>query len=137
MKTKYNLIHILLITTFLSILLSSCNLSKVKIGEVRMMYGTNEDGRISYDIRTFTGIERGSVQAETGETISFTYQAVLDKGSLMIEWQDPNGEVMWQKNLVESDQGAEEIEIKSSGEYVIITQGKGAAGNFDVSWQVK
>jgi hypothetical protein len=102
-----------------------------------MMYGTNEDGRISYDIRTFTGIERGSVQAETGETISFTYQAVLDKGSLMIEWQDPNGVVMWQKNLVESDQGAEEIEIKSSGEYVIITQGKGAAGNFDVSWQVK
>jgi hypothetical protein len=102
-----------------------------------MMYGTNEVGRISYDISTFTGIERGSVQAETGQTISFTYQAVLDKGSLVIEWQDPHGEVMWQKNLVESDHGDDEIEIDTPGEYMIIIQGKGVGGNFDVSWQIE
>jgi hypothetical protein len=102
-----------------------------------MMYGTNEDGRISYDISTFTGIERGSIQAETGQTISFTYQAFLDKGSLVIEWQDPHGEVTWQTNLVESDHGDGEIEIDTPGEYLIIVQGKGVSGNFDISWQIK
>lgn len=137
MTTKHNLTHFFLITIVLSILVSGCNLSKVKIGEVRMMYGSNEEGRISYDISTFTGIERGSVQAETGQNISFTYQAVLDKGSLVIEWQDPHGEVMWQKNLVESDIGDDEIEIDTPGEYMIFIQGKGVGGNFDVSWQIK
>ncbi len=137
MKTKHNLIHIMLITTILSILLSSCNLSRVKIGEVRMMSGSNEDGRISYDIGTFTGIETGSLQAETGQTISFTYQVVLDKGGLVIEWQDPQGELMWRKNFVESAHGDDEINIISPGKYTILIQGKGTAGNFDISWQIK
>jgi hypothetical protein len=102
-----------------------------------MMYGSNEDGRISYNISTFSGIERGSVQVETGQSISFTYQAVLDKGSLVIEWQDPQGEVMWRKNLVESDHGDDEIEIVSPGKYTIMIQGSGVGGKFDVFWQIK
>ena len=133
MKTKC----ILLITAILSILLSGCNLSKVKIGEVRMMYGSNEEGHISYDISTFTGIESGSVQAETGQIISFTYQVVLDKGSLVIEWQDPAGEVEWRKILVEDDLGKDEIRIKSAGKHTILIQGRGLGGKFDVSWQIK
>ena len=133
MKTK----SLLLITAILAILLSACELNKLKFGEVRMMYGTNEEGRISYDISTFTGVESGDLQAEQGQTISFTYQAVLDKGGLVIEWQDPQGQVIWNKNLVESDQGGDEIEILSPGKYTIIIQGKGVGGSFDVSWQMK
>jgi hypothetical protein len=127
----------LLITIILAVLLSACELNNVKFGEVRMMYGTNEDGRISYDISTFTGIERGQLQAEPGEIIAFAYQADLDKGTLLIEWQDPLGEVAWRKNLEESDDGDGEIEIDSPGIYTIFIQGKGVRGNFDVSWQVK
>ena len=133
MKTK----SLLLITAILAILLSACELNKLKFGEVRMMYGTNEEGRISYDISTFTGIESGDLQAEQGQTISFTYHAVLDKGSLVIEWQDPQGQVIWNKSLVESDHGGDEIEILSPGKYTIIIQGKGVGGSFDVSWQMK
>ena len=57
----------LLITIMLAALLSACELTNVKFGEVRMMYGTNEAGRISYDISTFTGIERGQLQAQAGQ----------------------------------------------------------------------
>ena len=127
---------LLVIATILAFLLSGCELSKVKFGEVRMMYGTNEAGRISYDISTFTGIESGQLQAEAGQIISYTYQTVLDKGELVIEWQNPQGEVVWQKNFVESAQGGDEIEIVSPGKYIIIIQGKGVGGCFDVSWQV-
>ncbi|MCJ7534572.1 MAG: hypothetical protein WA997_14130 [Anaerolineales bacterium] len=133
MKTK----SLLLITAILAILLSACELNKLKFGEVRMMYGTNEEGRISYDISTFTGIESGDLQAEQGQIISFTYMADLEKGTLVIEWQDPQGQVIWQKNLEESDQGGDEIEILSPGTYRIIIQGKGIGGRFDVSWHVK
>ena len=128
---------LLLITIMLALLLSACELSKLKFGEVRMMYGTNEAGRISYDISTFTGIERGRLQVEPGKKIAFVYEVDLDKGTILIEWQDPQGEVIWQKNLDASDQGDEEIEVISPGTYTIFIQGKGAGGRFDVSWQEK
>lgn len=121
----------------LAVLLSACELNNVKFGEVRMMYGTNEEGRISYDISTFTGVEKGQLQAQTGETILFSYKVVLDAGSLVIEWQDPQGAVVWRKNLLESDHGDDEIEIESPGTFTIFIQGSKIRGNFDVSWQIK
>lgn len=137
MKRKLDLIHILFITSILALLLSGCDFSKIKIGEVRMMYGSNDDGHISYNYSTFTGIENGSAHVETGQTISFDYDVKVDKGSLMIEWQDPVGNAVWRKRLVESDRGNDEIIVKSSGKYIIIIQGKNAGGDFDISWRIQ
>ena len=129
--------NILLITAILSILLSGCELNKVKFGEVRMMFGTNEEGHISYTCTTFTGIESGSVQAERGQIISFNYQATISKGSLIIEWQDPAGGVEWRKILVEDDHGKDELLIESAGKHIILIQGQDVGGKFDVSWKIK
>ena len=137
MKTKHNLIYLIFIATILAILLSSCEYSKIKFGEVRMMYGSNENGHISYDISTFTGFESVSAQVATGEIISFEYEAIVDKGNPIIEWQDPTGVVVWRKNLLESDHGHDDIVVESSGIYTIIIQGKDAGGNFDVSWKIE
>ena len=121
----------------MTLLLSSCEFSNIKIGEVRMMFGSNEDGHISYTFSTFTGFERGSAQAERGQIINFEYQANVDQGTLIIEWQDPAGEVMWQKSLLGEDLGNNEFVIESPGEYTIIIQGKDASGDFDVSWEIE
>jgi hypothetical protein len=137
MKTKLNLFPLSVFILILVILLSGCDFTKIRVGEVRVMYGSNEDGHISYDFKTFTGFESGSAQVEKGEIIFFDYQATVDKGSLLIEWQDPNGEIVWQENLSESERGNVEIGIETSGKYTIIIQGKNAAGNFDVSWMKK
>jgi len=136
MKTKVYLSYIILAAVLLS-MISSCNFSKVKIGEVRMMYGDNDDGRIAYRFSTFTGFERGSAEAEKGQTISFDYQASVEKGNLIIEWQSPGGDVLWRKNLTENDHGADELKVESPGKYTVIIQGKGAGGDFDVAWRVK
>ena len=133
MKKKYQILIIII----LSIILSACELDKLKFGEVRMMYGSNEAGRISYDISTFTGNESGELEAETGEVISFTYSIDLDKGALVIEWQDPQGEVIWRKNFEESEIGEDEIEILSAGTYRVFVRGDGAGGKFDMLWQKK
>jgi hypothetical protein len=128
---------IILIALILAILFSACELDNLKFGEVRMMYGTNETGRISYDITTFTGTEKGEFQAETGQKIFFTYTADLDKGKLLIEWQDPQGDMIWQKNFKGSDRGQVELETGSPGTYTILIRGAGAGGRFDVSWHAK
>jgi len=133
MKKKY----LILIIILLSIILSACELDKLKFGEVRMMYGNNAAGRISYDISTFTGTESGEFEAETGEVISFTYSIELDKGALVIEWQDPHGEVIWHKTFEESEIGEDEFEILSAGTYRVFVSGDGAGGKFDVLWQEK
>ena len=135
MKTKFILIQLPVIALFLAIMLSGCDFTKIKVGEVRMMYGSNEDGHISYDFKTFSGFESGSTQVDRGEIIFFNYQATINRGSLLIEWQDPAGEIVWQKTLSESDRGNVKIETDTSGKYTIIIQGVNAAGNFDVSWE--
>ncbi len=137
MRTKQYFTHLLILASLMTLLLSSCEFSNIKIGEVRMMFGSNEDGHISYTFSTFTGFERGSAQAERGQIINFEYQTNVDQGTLNIEWQDPVGEVMWQKSLLGSDHGQDEFVIKSSGEYTIIIQGKEASGDFDVSWEIE
>lgn len=137
MNRNIFLTSILLSSAVFSVLISSCNLSQVKFGEVRMMYGDNEDGHIAYTTSTFSGIERGIALAEEGQTISFDYQASLDRGSLLIEWQTPAGEVLWHKNLTENGSGSDQLQAESPGEYNLIIQGRNAAGDFDVSWQVK
>ncbi len=136
MKGKDDLLYSLLVVTVLALLLSSCDFSKVRIGEVRMMYGTNEEGHISYNYSTFTGVENGSLQVEAGQQLSFNYCVTVTKGSLLIEWRDPSGEVVWRKSLLESELGETVIPTETSGTYRIIIQGTNAAGDFDVTWEV-
>jgi len=98
MKNIYSLLIIIVIC----VALSACDLGKLKVGEVRMMYGTNEADRISYDFRTFTGTEKGEITVEPDVVIVFHYAVELDKGELLIEWQDPQGNVIWQKEFNKS-----------------------------------
>jgi hypothetical protein len=137
MNRKVYLSYFVMIVVVLAMLISSCNFSKIKIGEVRMMYGDNQDGHIAYTFSTFTGFERGRALVEQGQAISFNYQASVERGSLDIEWQTPGGEVLWRRNVTEGVQGVEVFQVETPGEYTVIIQGKDADGDFDVSWQVK
>ena len=127
---------ILWIATILALMLSGCDFSQVRVGEVRMMYGTNVDGHISYNYSIFTGVESGSQQVEAGQRIFFEYRVTVNKGSLLIEWQDPEGEVVWRKNLQDSESGEDDFIAGSTGTYRIIIQGKSTGGDFDVTWKM-
>lgn len=131
---KHGITWILII---LAITLSACEFNKLKFGEVRMMYGTNEVGRITYDITTFTGTEQGEFHAEIGDVLLFNYTVDLVKGALFIEWQDPQGEPIWQKMLDGRDQGEVEFEDLHPGRYQVVIRGEGSGGRFDVSWGEK
>jgi hypothetical protein len=134
MKSKYDLFHSLSLVMIVAVLIGGCDFSKVRIGEVRVMVGSNEDGHISYNYSTFTGFENGSAQVEAGGRISFDYRVTVTKGSLLIEWQDPNGEVVWRENLQESENGEGIIDAEISGAYQVIIRGRDAGGDFDIAW---
>ena len=121
----------------MAFLMSSCDLSNIRVGEIRMMYGSNEDGHISYNYSTFSGVENGSSEARAGQHISFEYGVTVDKGSLLIEWQNPDGDVVWRKDLIESESGNNAFRAEFTGNYVIVIQGKNAGGEFDISWKVE
>jgi len=127
---------ILWIATISALMLSGCDFSRVRVGEVRMMYGTNVDGHISYNYSIFTGVESGSQQVEAGQRIFFEYSVTVNKGSLLIEWQDPEGEVVWRKSLQDSESGEDDFTAGSTGTYRIIIQGRSTGGDFDVTWKM-
>ena len=137
MKIKQDRMKNVFVVIVMAILLISCNFSQIRIGEVRMMYGSNEDRHISYNYSTFTGVENGSSEVNAGQIISFEFTVTVDKGSIMIEWQDPDGEVVWRKNLEKSDRGEDAILAESSGNYGVVIQGKNASGDFELLWEIE
>jgi hypothetical protein len=136
METKQDRRLVLCMLAVMALLVGGCDFTKVRIGEVRMMYGTNVDGHISYNYSIFTGFEYGETQVASGQRIFFEYTVTVDKGSLLIEWQDPEGEVVWRKSLQESERGEDGFTVESTGTYRIMIQGKNSGGSFDVAWKI-
>ena len=139
MNTYKSQIYLLLTIIIITAVLSGCDFtSKIKIGEVRLgMFGDNEDGLMLYSYRTFTGTESDLIQAQQGQTISFSYALDVNKGSLLIEWQDPEGEVAWHEVFETSVQGTNIIPVLIDGPYTIIIQGKDTGGGFEISWKIE
>jgi len=139
MNTNKSQFYLLITILMIGTILSGCDFtSKIKIGEVRLgMFGDNADGLMYYSYRIFTGTESDLIQAQQGQTISFSYALDVNKGSLLIEWQDPQGEVVWHNVFETSVQGKNEIPVLIDGTYTIIIQGKDTGGSFKVSWHVK
>ena len=139
MNTNKTQIYLLFTIFLIGSVLSGCDFtSKIKIGEVRLgMFGDHQDSHSYYSYSTFTGVESERLQAEKGQSIAFSYQVSVEKGSLIIELQDPNGEVLWHQVHETHAQDQLEIPVETTGIQTIIIQGKDAGGSFEVSWQVK
>jgi len=139
MNTNKSQFYLLITILMIGTVLSGCDFtSKIKVGEVRLgMFGDNADGLMLYSYRTFTGTESDLIQAQQGQTISFSNALDINKGSLLIEWQDPEGEVVWREVFETSVQGTNEIPVLIDGTYTIIIQGKDTGGGFEISWKIE
>ena len=134
-KPKYQLTLLYIIIT-LTVLVSGCNSNNIVDSDVRINIRANQHGQIARVYKTFTGYVSENLKSEVGKTISFAYEATVIEGRLIIEWQDPNGAVIWRQILEGSERGNVDIVIKSPGMYRIAIQGKEASGNFRVSWDI-
>jgi len=135
---KYYKPHILLCFTIaFAILMAGCNTDHSINSDIHMKIQLDQNGRIAKIYDTFNGIERGSLEVESGQRICFDYEAIVQIGSLTIKWLDPSGVVVWERVISESANGTEEIVSESHGRYSIIVQGQRTVGSFNVSWEVE
>jgi hypothetical protein len=66
--------------------------------------------------------------------VTFTYQARVDKGSLAMRVQDPQGHNLWQTTLKGNGNGSRVLSIPTNDTYVLVVEGQGTGGGFDIHW---
>jgi hypothetical protein len=140
MKTCWHSLSQVLIVLMSLFLISGCSFhfGDLKIGETRLgMVGSKSPGSLVYSYRTFSGFESQDFQAEAGEMLEVSYHAVVERGSLTIEVQDPERNVIWSRTLDVSQEQSFTLPLEKSGRHGIIVHAKDASGSFEINWMVK
>lgn len=135
MKKHKKSIILWCLTIAFAVLLSGCSDDHSISSDIKMKINFDQNGQIAMCHDSFNGIERGSLEIRNGQRIYFDYDTNLQKGSLVVKWQDPSGAAIWQKILSESENGTEEIVSASPGRYSILIQGQDATGSFNATWE--
>lgn len=85
---------------------------------------------------TLTGRKTWRETLQEGDTFSLEYEAEVEKGSLTLQVENPQDEVIWEKAVAEGESAGEEIELAAgeSGAYTIAVVGDGAGGSYELAW---
>ena len=86
---------------------------------------------------TLTGRKSWRENLGKGDTFSLEYDAKLEKGSLLLQVENPQGEVIWERTVAEGESAGEVIELTAgeSGTYTIAVVGDGAGGEYELAWE--
>lgn len=114
-------------------MLVGCARSTIKIG----WSGTSRPGVKAYSYTTFNGREKSTFRAEEGEMIVLDYEVTVDKGSLTLRVENPDGESLWEESFEEDGEDSVEISVDTSGRHQIVIVGNDTGGSFDLSWEIE
>ncbi|MFC2042921.1 hypothetical protein ACFLUA_02075 [Chloroflexota bacterium] len=135
---KFYKSHIkLFLTLSIAVLMIGCNFIPSVISDLRMNIQIGQIGRIARHFDTYNGVESRGLDVESDQRISFDYEAVVYKGSLVFKCLDPSGLVVWEMFISESASGTDEFVSESPGRYTLIVDGQRAAGSFNIAWEVE
>lgn len=122
------------VTVLFAGLLASCTGSRVQLGWV----ASTLPGRFAADYAMFTGTERWMVRAEAGETLVLRYDTEVDRGTLRIKIEDPDGDLLWGVSLEQDAGDTVSVHVgQQDGNHAIVVQGDGTGGGFVLSWAVE
>jgi hypothetical protein len=99
--------------------------------------GFSLPGHVSYSYSTFTGTLQDTFDVDEGQTINLDYEATVERGTLILLVEDPQGEPVWQVELTDDDSDSVEIMAPESGRYVARIEGQDTGGSFDLQWEVE
>ena len=131
--TKIKCVALVTFLGMLMILMSGCTNTKNKVD----WEGENNPGKITYSYSRFTGIEMGTIQGKSGETLSLTYDAKVKRGKLMLRVMGPDESVLWDLVLKKDAGETVELTLGEDGEYPLIIRGENTSGEFEVFWKVE
>jgi hypothetical protein len=124
---------LLLLALLLAGLLPGCGNTTIEIGLVV----TAEPGHWYASYETFSGTKTTSFEASNGQTITLTYDAALDKGTLEIRAEDPLRATIYDVYLHESTKATVQFLLYNPGTYYIVVKGSEASGSVDLNWQIQ
>jgi hypothetical protein len=126
---RRQLIILTTLLTLTTLLLAGCD--RVQIGWVE----TSLPGQFEASYQTFSGTERRRVRLQEGETLTLTYEATVEKGTLIFEIQDPDRDTAWSLTLEQDDAGTIDLTAEQRGTYRILVQGQETGGRFALNWE--
>ena len=94
--------------------------------------------KFSASYRIFTGDEVRKFTAKENQKITLDYEAEVNKGTLIIEFKDFDGEKLWKLELNQDDKINEEKvwDAEKAGEYILNIKGEETGGSFNIKWLV-
>lgn len=130
---KYKTVLFLALSLLLAGLLAGCQVDTIEIGMVETHLP--HDWRASY--ATFTGTKRDAFEAEAGQTLRLAYDVTVERGTLTLEVQNPDDEVVWDVSLQEGDSAAVDVPLERDGRYHLVVRGDDTGGSWNLSWDVQ
>lgn len=125
----------ILVLIILPVLFTGCDRmrSTIKIGYSEI---SSPSGK-SLEYQTFTGSTGAGVNLEQGETLVLNYDAQVTKGTLTLEVQNPDQDIVWDTRLQETVNNSVELQAQQSGNYLIMIEGDDTGGGLELSWSVE
>lgn len=99
-----------------------------------MWSGNSYPGNMDASFKYFNGPQDMPFKLNEGDTVTFTYDSKVDKGSLSIKIVDPDNKTV--KELPSNQKGTEEIKAEKGGNYKVIITGNKTSGSYDVKWKI-
>ena len=86
---------------------------------------------------TLTGRKSWREELQEGDTFSLEVEAEVNKGSLSLQVENPQVDVIWEKTITEGESADETITLAAgeSGAYTIAIVGDGAGGRYELTWE--
>jgi hypothetical protein len=85
----------------------------------------------------FSGTKVRTVQAGSGESLVVEYGAIVNRGTLTVSVEDPDGGVPWSVTLDKDAEDAVALPLEQPGRYALVVRGEDTAGSFHLTWRVE
>lgn len=117
------------LTLVMIVALSACTR---QVSWVGMNYGNQYTA--TYEL--FDGKQKETIQLTAGETLTLTYDVEVKKGSLTLQFEDSDREIVWAETFLESAEDVYSYTAETSGRYTLTVIGDQTGGGFDLSWEI-
>lgn len=127
MSKRIKSIFAVLFISTMTLILTGCNL---RIGYL----GKSSTKKTSASFFYLSSTENKSIKLKSGEIITFDYELVEKKGSLVATFEDSSGNVIF--SFEPNSDGIEEIQIDKDDTYELIIVGDKAKGSYKFEWTI-
>jgi len=132
MSSKSILILLVISSFLVALSLSGC-------GSVTQKIGWRENSSLSHTsarYATYNGNKEIKICIVSKKTVSMEYKVTVDKGTLTVGLDRPDGTSYWQNTFSQNASGTLSVPDADKGCYTLLVAGEETGGGFDIAWTI-